>query len=110
MPTIGKSGLLRWLVRAPVYLYRWGFGPLLGRLLTHIGRRTGLRHQTVLEIMEYRTEGSDVVVMSGFGRHPDWLRNIETTAAEEVTIGSQRFIASASIAERSRGDASAPQL
>jgi len=36
-------------------------------LLTHIGRRSGVRRETVLEVVEYRQEGPD----------SDWLRNIE---------------------------------
>lgn len=62
-------------------------------LLIHVGRRTGLRRQTVLEVLEYRNEGPEAVVMSAFGPTADWLRNIEATLNPEVIIGSQRFIA-----------------
>src|SRR5579864_5175284 len=97
MSTIQKKSVLQHLLRAPVYLYRWRLGPLFGKrflLLTHTGRRTGIRHQTVLEVMEYREEGSEAVVMSGFGRNSDWLRNIEATLNEEVVIGTRHFQAS----------------
>jgi len=90
------SGALRRLFRAPEYLYRWKCGWLLGYrflLLIQVGRRTGLRRHTVLEVLEYRKEGSEAVVMSAFGRTADWLRNIETSPNPEVAIGSQRFIA-----------------
>lgn len=63
-------------------------------LLTHTGRRTGLRRETVLEVVEYRAEGSEVVVVNGFGPDSDWLRNIETKPTAEVTTGRQHFIAS----------------
>jgi hypothetical protein len=49
-------GALRYFF-APVSLYRLHLGWLLGHrflLLTHTGRRSGLRRQTVLEVMEYR--------------------------------------------------------
>jgi deazaflavin-dependent oxidoreductase (nitroreductase family) len=88
--------MLRRLFRAPVYLYRWRCSWLLGRrflLLIHIGRRTGLRRYTVLEVIDYRKEGPEAVVMSAFGHNADWLRNIETILGPEVVIGSQRFIA-----------------
>jgi deazaflavin-dependent oxidoreductase (nitroreductase family) len=62
-------------------------------LLIHIGRRTGLRRNTVLEVMEYREEGPEAVVMSAFGRNADWLHNIEATPGPEVVIGSQHFVA-----------------
>lgn len=86
----------RRLFRAPVYLYRWKCGWLLGHrflLLIHLGRRTGLRRHTVLEVMQYRKEGPEAVVMSAFGRNADWLHNIEATRAPEVVIGSQCFVA-----------------
>ncbi len=93
---ITKQTVLRRLLHAPVYLYRWRLGRLLGKrflLLTHIGRRSGLSRQTVLEVMQYRKDGPEAVVMSGFGRGSDWLRNIEANHQEEVTIGSQHFVA-----------------
>lgn len=96
MDAIRLNGMLRRLFRAPVYLYRWNCGWLLGHrflLLIQIGRRTGLRRRTVLEVMEYRKKGPEAVVLSAFGRKPDWLRNIEATPAPEVVIGSQNFVA-----------------
>jgi deazaflavin-dependent oxidoreductase (nitroreductase family) len=80
MPLIRKKSALWYFFRAPVYLYRWRLGWLLGRrclLLTHTGRSTGLRRETVLEVVEYRKEGPEVVVVNGFGPDSDWLRNIE---------------------------------
>lgn len=88
--------LVRYFLRAPVYLYRWRLGWLLGRrflLLSHVGRRTGRNFQTVLEIMQYRDIGPEAVVMSGFGPRSDWLLNIEAGPAPEVTIGRQHFTA-----------------
>ncbi len=96
MGTTRLNGVLRRLFRARVYLYRWKCGWLLGHrflLLIHIGRRTGLRHRTVLEVMEYRKEGPEAVVMSAFGRNAGWLRNIAATPDPEVVIDSQHFIA-----------------
>jgi hypothetical protein len=54
------NAALRRLLRAPVYLYRWRLGWLLGRrflLLIHVGHRTvghrtARQHETVLEIVE----------------------------------------------------------
>jgi deazaflavin-dependent oxidoreductase (nitroreductase family) len=65
----------------------------LGWLLTHIGRRTGKRRQTVLEVVEYRKDVPEAVVMSGFG-HSDWLLNIQANRNEEIVIGSEHFRAS----------------
>ncbi len=90
------KGVLQKLLRAPVYLYHWHCGWLLDHrflLLTHTGRHTGLRHETVLEVMDFRKDGPEVVVMSGFGRHSDWLLNIEAQPDPEITIGARHFVA-----------------
>jgi len=90
------QGALRYMLRAPAYLYRWNLGRLLGHrflLLTHIGRRTGRQHETVLEVVQYRKDSHEAVVMSGFGRNSDWLLNIQVRPEVTVAIGSQRFVA-----------------
>ena len=89
-------GTLRWFLRLPLFLYRWNCGALLGNrflLLIHVGRRTGRRHETVLEVLEYRKEGPEAVVMCGFGPTADWLRNIRAASDPVVVIGSRRFVA-----------------
>jgi deazaflavin-dependent oxidoreductase (nitroreductase family) len=95
--TIKKESGLWYLFRGPVYLYRWRLGWLFGKrlmLLTHTGRRSGRRWQTVLEVVDYRKEGPEVVVVNGFGRDSDWVRNIEARPGEEVTVGGRHFVAS----------------
>jgi deazaflavin-dependent oxidoreductase (nitroreductase family) len=62
-------------------------------LLIHIGRRTRRRRETVLEILEFRKEAPEMVVMSGFGHNANWLRNIEAASTVEVVVGSKRFSA-----------------
>ncbi len=69
MVAIKRQGVMWYLFRIPVYLYRWRSGWLFRHrllLLTHTGRRTGRRRQTVLEVVEYRKEGPEVVVVNGF--------------------------------------------
>lgn len=60
-------------------------------LLSHTGRRSGLRRETVLEVMEYRRQAREAVVMSGFGRNSDWLLNVEAKPDEEVELGGECF-------------------
>ncbi|HTV87493.1 MAG TPA: nitroreductase family deazaflavin-dependent oxidoreductase [Stellaceae bacterium] len=87
---------LRVLYRAPVYLYRWRCGWLLGcrfLLLIHIGRRTGRRRETVLEVVEYRESGPEAVVLCAYGYDADWLRNIAATGQAEIVVGAARFVA-----------------
>jgi deazaflavin-dependent oxidoreductase (nitroreductase family) len=97
MPAIHKKSVLWYLFRAPVYLYRWHLGWLFGRrclMLSHTGRRTGLRRRTVLEVVEYREKGPEVVVANGFGPDCDWVRNIQAHHDAEVTVGRRHFSAS----------------
>jgi deazaflavin-dependent oxidoreductase (nitroreductase family) len=97
MPGIKRKSFLWYLFRAPVYLYRWHLGWLFGHrclLLAHIGRHSGLRHQTVLEVVEYREAGPEVVVANGFGPNSDWVLNIKARSGEEVTVGLLHFAAS----------------
>lgn len=94
MPPKPRQGVLRYVFRAPGYLYRWRIGFLLGHrflLLTHTGRRSGLPRQTVLEVMEYRSESGEAIVMSGFGRDSNWLLNISANSNEEIQLGSRHF-------------------
>ena len=51
-----------------------------------------MRHETVLEVLAYRPEVPELVVLSGFGRS-QWLRNIEAGTACEVVVGRRRFAA-----------------
>lgn len=89
----------RWLrpvLRAPDLLYRLGAGRLLGRRflrLVHVGRRTGRRHATVLEVVHHDPDRDEFVVVSGFGERADWLRNVEAGGAAEVTVGRHNFVA-----------------
>lgn len=90
------SPIWRWLFRVPVHLYRWRLGRLFGcrfLLLIHVGRRTRRRRETLLEVVEYRKEGPEAVVMCARGRNADWLRNIEAAPEIEVVIGGDRFAA-----------------
>jgi deazaflavin-dependent oxidoreductase (nitroreductase family) len=72
-------------------------------MLVHVGRRSGVRGYTVLEVMEYRKGLPEMVALSGFGRNPDWLLNIAATPSLEVVIGSRRFTAILRRGEAVRG-------
>ncbi len=96
MAAIRVNAALRRLLRAPAYLYRWRCGWLLGHrflLLIHVGRRTGLRRCTVLEVIAFRQASFEMIVLSGFGPDAAWLRNIEAVPDFEVIIGSRRLTA-----------------
>ena len=107
------KGVLRYLLRAPVCLYHWKLGRLLEHrflLLIHTGRYTGHRHETVLEVVQYRKVLREAVVMSGFGRNSDWLLNIQAKPDFEVIIGASQIQGTVSAARRRRGGASVSRL
>lgn len=96
MPARRPSPLALRLLRAPARLYDWDLGWLLGRRflrLTHVGRRSGRRYQTVLEVVGEDRARREVFVMAGFGRSAQWYRNILTGRGIEVAIGRERFAA-----------------
>ena len=96
MVAVRKRGWLWYLFRGPIWVYRLGLGWIFGKrvlLLTHNGRRTGLPRQAVLEVVEYRQDGPEVIVANGFGRNSDWVRNIEARNGEQITVGSKHFAA-----------------
>jgi deazaflavin-dependent oxidoreductase (nitroreductase family) len=69
-------------------------GWLLGRrllLLTHVGRRSGRRYRTVLEVIGTDPGTGEVIVLSGHGRSADWYRNRQAAPAVEVVVGRDRF-------------------
>jgi deazaflavin-dependent oxidoreductase (nitroreductase family) len=88
-------GVLRLLLRLPVYLYRAGLGRLLGNrflYLVHTGRRTGLRRETVLEVVWHDPIARESVVAAGWGRRTGWLHNVEAGLAQEVVTGRDRYV------------------
>lgn len=90
----GAARLLRvrWLVRAPVTLYRARMGFVFGSrmlMLEHTGRKTGARRYAVLETASHPRRGTYVVV-SGFGARAQWFRNVRANPHVRVWLGSHR--------------------
>lgn len=77
-------------------LYRWRLGWLLGHrflLLIHVGRRSGVRHETVVEVVHYDDATHEAIVLSGWGTSADWYRNVLASTSSEIIIGRQRWVA-----------------
>lgn len=87
---------LRWALGLPRHLYARGWGWLLGHRflqLAHTGRRSGRTYRTVLEVVRWDPGAREAVVISGWGRDADWLRNLQGGGPVEVTIGRESFAA-----------------
>lgn len=96
------SPLLRALFNAPKWIYRAGLGWILGKRflgVTHLGRKSGRTHKTVLEVVAFDKATSESMVISAFGTGADWYRNIQARPATRVQTGrldyvpEQRFLA-----------------
>ena len=86
--------MLTRLLRAPARLYDWRLGWILGRRflrLTHLGRRTGRKYQTVLEVVGENRGRDEVIVIAGLGHSAQWYRNVLAGKATEVAICRERF-------------------
>lgn len=86
--------IARTLLRAPARLYDWRCGWLLGHRflrLTHVGRNSGRRYQTMLEVIGTGPAVNEFLVVAGLGRAADWYRNLRATPGVEVAIGRSRF-------------------
>ncbi|ACQ79375.1 conserved hypothetical protein [Beutenbergia cavernae DSM 12333] len=82
---------VRALVRAPIPLFRWGLGVLVGGRycwLEHRGRRSGLVRSVVLEVVD-RPADDVVVVASGFGTSSQWYRNLQADPRARLSVGSR---------------------
>lgn len=85
---------LRALAQGPAWFHDRNMGWLLGHrflVLTHVGRRSGRRHRTTLEVVHRDRHSGEVVVISGLGRRADWYRNIQAAPAVEIAIARERF-------------------
>lgn len=79
----------RWLVRTPIWIFRWRLGFVFGGrflLLEHAGRRTGRRRYVVLEVVDRRAPGA-LFVVSGLGRRSAWFRNVVANPHVRVQTG-----------------------
>lgn len=81
----------RWIVRAPVWLYRARLGFVFGSrllMLEHTGRVTGARRLVVLEVVARPRPGT-LVVASGFGARAQWFRNVRANPDVRVYLGGR---------------------
>ena len=96
--THSPHGLTRLLARLPIWLFRLHLGWALDHrflLLTHTGRKSGLPRQAFLEVLQYDKVSDTYCVLSGWGKQPDWFRNVEQTPQVVIEVGRRRFPACA---------------
>jgi deazaflavin-dependent oxidoreductase (nitroreductase family) len=87
-------GALRLGLRLPIWLYRVHWGWLLGSrflMLTHIGRKSGLPRQAVVEVVEHDKATDTYYVVSGWGEKADWYQNIRKSSEVTIHVGGRKF-------------------
>lgn len=88
------TGLKRWFLRAPIKLFDWGLGPLLGErflLLEHVGAKTGLPRRTALEVVKHELDTGRYYVAVGFGPKSHWFKNISKTPEVTIQVRKRRM-------------------
>lgn len=83
-------GWLRFVLRAPILLYRCKLGWLLGRrflLLAHTGRKSGRARFTVLEVVRYDHASHRCIIASGWGVKSQWYKNVLENPRVRYTVG-----------------------
>ncbi len=92
--------LLRLALRLPILFYRFHLGWLLGErflLLTHTGRKSGIKRQSVIEVIRHDKISNIYIVASGFGHKSDWLLNITQNSAVFITVKRRTLSARARV-------------
>ena len=88
------KGLMRWFLRAPIFLYRVGLGWMLGErfvLLHHIGRKSGIERKTVVETVGHDKSSDIYYIASGWGRKSQWYQNILATPNIKIQVGRRKL-------------------
>lgn len=83
------------VMRTPLPLYHRGWGWLLDHtflLITHEGRKTRRRRETVAMALTYDPETREVVVCSAWGPNTDWIRNVRAHPALQIQIGREAYM------------------
>lgn len=92
------SGILRTLLRLPIFLYRVNLGFLLGDrflMLTHTGRKSGLPRQAVIEVVNHDKDSGVYYVAAAWREKSDWYLNVLKNPKVKVQVGKRRFEAEA---------------
>jgi deazaflavin-dependent oxidoreductase (nitroreductase family) len=103
MTAFGKrpGPFLKFFFKFPVWLHKIGFGGwerMIGAqwmLITTIGRKSGKRRETMVDVMDY-DQGTDTYYIEvAYGNKSDWYRNIQANPIFEAKVGRCKFRACA---------------
>lgn len=87
------SGVFKWFLHAPTWMYRAHLGFLMGKrflMIEHRGRKSDRPYHTVLEVAGRYPDKNEWIVTSGTGPGADWYRNLSAGKLDAVWVGSKR--------------------
>lgn len=87
--------LVLFALKLPRVAFNLGLGWTFGHrvlVVTHRGRKSGLIHQTPLEVVRYDKQSRTSIVISAWGERSDWYRNIQKTPALQIQVGRDRYV------------------
>ena len=93
--------LLKFFFKVPLLMHKLGFGGwerLTGAqwmLITTIGRKTGKRRETMVDVMDYDKANDTYYIEAAYGARADWYRNIQRNPIFEAQVGRRKFKARA---------------
>jgi deazaflavin-dependent oxidoreductase (nitroreductase family) len=90
----GAGWFMRILFRAPVWIYRFHLGRVLRDrflMINHIGAKSGLLRHTVVEVIKFDRARDHYWVVSGYGAHAQWYKNLVKTPAVSIQVGSREL-------------------
>lgn len=93
-PPAPPTGIGRFLFRLPIWLYRLKIGWILGGrfvLINHIGRKSGLARQVVVEVVRHDKANDRYIVCSGFGKKAQWYQNLRATPDVTIQVGARQL-------------------
>jgi len=103
--------LLKFFFKAPLFMHKLGLGGwerLIGAqwmLIATIGRKTGKRHETLVDVMDYDRSTDTYYIEAAYGSRADWFKNIKSNPIFEAQVGRRKFKASAEeLTEKDTGE------
>jgi deazaflavin-dependent oxidoreductase (nitroreductase family) len=95
------SRMLKFFFKVPVWLHKMGLGGwerLIGAqwmFITTIGRKTGKRRETMVDVMDYDKAADTYYIEAAYGARADWYKNIQANPTFEAQVGRRKFKAHA---------------
>jgi deazaflavin-dependent oxidoreductase (nitroreductase family) len=68
--------------------------------LNHVGRKSGLQRQAVLEVVGTDPATDTYYVASGWGRASDWFQNVQANPEVTLKVGRRELAARAEVLDR----------